>query len=1763
MATEQSELSVLISGRDSLSPTLSQLESKLIRFVGAVSSAVAAVKLVTMPVISASNFEREMANVTKTTQFTKSQIDSLGASVLDLSLRLNVSAVDLAKIAAAAGQQGLGRDGVEGIRIFTESVARMASVLDISADQAAADIGKILNVFRISITESERVSSAFNQVSNNSTARGSQLLDIVKRIGDAGNSLKLDQSIALAATGLDLGLNPEVIGTSFVKVFAKFRTSSKEFGKLVYGDIADSQKQWLDTVSTDGIKALKLYTEALRNKGVADQAQIISTLSGQGRIYGLVSKLVQDTEDRVIGRNLRQATTGFTEGLSSIREQATVLNTVNAQVEILSNSFVKLGTDAATPQLGQLKTALGELAEGLQSDGVKAFASALITGLGELFGAIRTGIKWLADLNVNWGNFIMVAKVFLALKLAEAMIALTARLPGVALGLQLIAKASKQSGDAGVQAAMAEGTAIDVLKAKRLALLAAKQAAYLAEREMQIAALALDNARAAAVPLQQAIRPLAIAAGAAGTASATAEAQRAAVQAEANAKIATSTATHEARMNAIRATYQGQRRVAQIAARDAEILAEEQFYARSQRSLNAHNSRKILAAEQSAAAALALQAETNAKLLEAQAAYSAKSREIAAALQASLAAGAAAGAAGQAAAQAAVGFSAWAAAMGRFLVLAGRFLITAALWVTILYTIADALGLVEKAGAFFGALADKIGLVSRKQAELAEQTRIAQEAWRKHRLEIDEVTEAYSKLLDATGRVRPTLIKAQLDSLKNETRPEARQQVIAEILGRTTGAETIAKDVQGAAGGDLNPQVQQAKLDALQKQLDAAKKDQDTANRSLAQVGANEASFTRQMREINAANARYEAISKQMAEQRNLLGIAQRASPEGIQASIAARGANLQAEDARNVQIVTAASKAVLETIGAPLVAARTELADVTAKIAKQGTIPGNVDEQSTKDKQKAQDVSLAELTARQSASRAAIAELENRLIVAQTNAPNKNEANAIGLAAEIAAKATPIQLNAFLASVGRAQKAGAALSDGSNIGAPEPDAPATGDDPPTPTSKELSEAQKLAKAKAELALKGSEDAVRLARAQVDAEAKINQDKYEQGLLSIEEFYRKQEALELAQIASERNKADKDIATKRIEQSQLTKESDRVRVQADINSLENDRKVLDQQARNTSAATVRSIANAKRTFSESSTADQLELAKFFGIENVQEFFNKQFGSYVDAARIRIAQLKSEIANAPGDTAGNAARENQIVDITDQARMKAYADTMAEFAKRTALADSAYSRFMGNQQVLKAQGKVTDQDIVNAEIVARNALLTSIEAEIKQRASLLPEKNKGTLAYQQEAAAIDDLKLKYNQLASAADATAVAVNNAVESSIAAALKEVELGYGDSQAQRQAKLDIDAINLTADAQRDALARMRDERSKMSLQSISTSNIDQQIAAGNKALDDLQKKSDDIRKKNATSNLQEFVDTLRKMATSIASTMLDILNKNIAQNFIKSALGGGGNGGIGGFFSGLLGGNDAPKGNKGDPLYVQTVDGATLGGKDPISDVAGLAEQSALGTVKTKVKDVFDNLLESVGTSLGSFGRFLSVALQNIFASLSSSGGGGAGIFGSLIQMGVSLWAGGGDMGTFDVDPGIAGGGADLGDLSFLSGIHHTGGLVGSPGTSRLATPAMFENAMRFHTGGVLGLAPDERPIIGRVGEEMLTAGDPRHRNNGGLDGGGDTYNSVTVNVTDSGSETNSTDSKSAELGKVIANVVQAEIIKQKRPGGLLSS
>lgn len=174
----------------------------------------------------------------------------------------------------------------------------------------------------------------------------------------------------------------------------------------------------------------------------------------------------------------------------------------------------------------------------------------------------------------------------------------------------------------------------------------------------------------------------------------------------------------------------------------------------------------------------------------------------------------------------------------------------------------------------------------------------------------------------------------------------------------------------------------------------------------------------------------------------------------------------------------------------------------------------------------------------------------------------------------------------------------------------------------------------------------------------------------------------------------------------------------------------------------------------------------------------------------------------------------------------------------------------------------------------------------------------------------------------------------------------------------------------------------------------------------------------------------------------------------------------------------------------------------------------------------------QEVFSNFLNSIAETLiqsaqKMIAQFISIGIARMFA------------FGSS---GFNL---GGNFGGFGADPSSA-----LGGLGFADGgVFAKNNVVPFAKGGIVNKPTVFPFANGIGLMGEAGpeaIMPLRRGANGRLGVES----------NGGM-------GSVVVNVDASGTSVQGDDQQAGQLGRVIGAAVQAELVKQKRPGGLLAS
>lgn len=1634
MAVE-SELDVVVKGRDQLSPTLAQLESRVIRWVGAISASMAALKIGTAPVVASAQFEREMANVTKTTGFAKSEIAQLSGEILKMSTRIDVSAMDLAKIAAAAGQQGLGRFGVEGVVAFTDSVSRMSSVLDVTAEDAGANIGKIVNIFKIPLKGIETAISTFNQVSNNSTATGEELLDVVKRIGDAAGALNLQQSVALAATAMDFGVSPEVAGTAFSKMFSSLREKATAFSTLLKTDT----QSWIDLVEKDGLAAFQRVLAAFRDLKPEDQQRAITKLFGGGRIGALVNKLVQDTQNTVLTRNFEQAMEGSL-GTSAIKEQETVLNTVVAQATAAYNSLRKVGIEATEQAMGPLAQYAAQLNTALQSDGLKSFLTLVARSVLDMVDGLAQGVKFVADLNVNWENFIKVAKVFLQLKLAQYIGGALVRSVGsfsdsvkyVVSGTEAATKASQTLTKAQATATAAQ-VASDAaangsiasrvfgyteLQRKIMAYVAAKKAEAAAEADVaRVAAEAAAARKAATVAggretiansqttsaasLAQTQRAVLAAAEAAAAAeqnvinSAQAAKQEAALQ-KTNARRLAIEEDFQAKRKVIRDTGTRVGLTALQREREQLLAIEEASYQRSLRGINAYYSKR--AAEAAAGGAALVNAERAAYMRVigdfdgAVAKQASRATQAAAAGAGAVAADATLAAttarltamqrASQIAGAAMISFGTVMRTVASVVATAGRLIASGFFWVTIIYSIADSFGLLDGLGAKFQKFTDYLGLTSeasrRAKVETEKQTKALQDEAKA----LDDLIAKYDEFVNAsTGRVDRKEI-GRLVQIASTTEDEStRQQALAQLDEFARALEAKRNQLIGNIS-KVNTELAQAeqqKLADYQKELTGLLKTDGMTIPRLdpMQFGPDTIDNSERIGELR----------KMMAESEKALASLKQNTAEG-QVTLDGLGKSIGEVSEAFAGMFTPETLEYAQQNVVAFADLQTQAkeAEERYKSLKQEARGGSEAVGAEADNAR---VAFENLSRQVAESRAKLTEFAAE----QTRIPGlPDNVKASWETLLILLRSAPGVARTAIAA---ATAAPTAALTGANAN-PNIKSPTTGNDTFNPKPDKAAENRARREARARLELERTR-IQQEARLQEEASRQLLENDtrmFDRGLKSVKDYYAERNRVRLQ--ANQNDIDDKQAELKAVdaEIAAAKEQAEKLKFEATATRLRGDIAVLQAQRASIAAQEQEDQRKAAETFADRmrSEINKLGAQGIIPTSNV-DAFSGNLSELEAQYRIFIAQLRAEGQGAIADSLLQGLRGDAL-----RATLAPLQEDMQRMQESVSLYQSALNQAVTDGRVTAEQATVAYNRGIQSQIAAMEALL-----EQQKEMMRLNAEQAGTRPYEQLRLDIERTRQSLVTLRSEQNRVAIDFNQSVQGSLASFLGNLEPTFASVK-------------------------------------------------------------------------EGFLN----MLLNIAQGMQQRVGEAIA-GAVMQGLGSTGAGGIGGVLQELVLGPQSMAGKMVErgatpatPMFVTDVTSGATETLDTLLDASPLEEVDLLpdGKIQGFISEwmdgmgsTFSDLLGGLGGLFDGFGDSLGSLFSGLFSGM--GGGGGGGFFSSILG---------------------------------LFGAAHRGGVAGSPTMFRKVNPEVFANAMRYHIGGTAGKAPglraNEVPTILERGETIRT-------------------------------------------------------------------
>ncbi|WP_449456024.1 phage tail tape measure protein [Streptococcus suis] len=174
------------------------------------------------------DFESAFAGVKKTVDETRDwSYERLSNEIRKMSQELPASAVEISKVAEAAGQLGI---NTEDIISFTRVMIDMGESTNMSAEEAAVALAKFKNITGMPTEDFKKLGNVIVQLGNNMATTEQDIVDMGLRLASSGKLAGLTEAqiMALAATLSSVGMEAEAGGSAMSRVMQKMNTAVAE-----------------------------------------------------------------------------------------------------------------------------------------------------------------------------------------------------------------------------------------------------------------------------------------------------------------------------------------------------------------------------------------------------------------------------------------------------------------------------------------------------------------------------------------------------------------------------------------------------------------------------------------------------------------------------------------------------------------------------------------------------------------------------------------------------------------------------------------------------------------------------------------------------------------------------------------------------------------------------------------------------------------------------------------------------------------------------------------------------------------------------------------------------------------------------------------------------------------------------------------------------------------------------------------------------------------------------------------------------------------------------------------------------------------------------------------------------------------------------------------------------------------------------------------------------------------------------------------------
>jgi TP901 family phage tail tape measure protein len=252
--------------------------STVSRALGAVGGAYLAMDGARRAWRSSLSLDREMYNIQRATDSSGEVLKRQESFILDLARATGKTKEELAQLYAAAGFAGrpaseLGR--------FTDYAAKATVAWGTNAQETGQALAEIGNIYQANQKRIEAIGDAINTVADGSASSEKDLIEILRRVGGAGQGLGIsaENMLAFAASLKEVGVGTEVVATGLNAMLTKISVPDDDFDEAL-GKIGLKAKKFRADVDKNATGAIMTLLEALKKIEGTKRIAVLKDLFG-------------------------------------------------------------------------------------------------------------------------------------------------------------------------------------------------------------------------------------------------------------------------------------------------------------------------------------------------------------------------------------------------------------------------------------------------------------------------------------------------------------------------------------------------------------------------------------------------------------------------------------------------------------------------------------------------------------------------------------------------------------------------------------------------------------------------------------------------------------------------------------------------------------------------------------------------------------------------------------------------------------------------------------------------------------------------------------------------------------------------------------------------------------------------------------------------------------------------------------------------------------------------------------------------------------------------------------------------------------------------------------------------------------------------------------------------------------------------------------------------------------------------------------------